>query len=574
MFLLIPFRRIGIGNEADLSRTTTDTATTTVSSKNAPQEMTQSRAKTMRLSSEQTSVKYEPGKIDIWLLGITIVIGGQYFSWNAGLEAGVYSYLIGVLLIGSAYVTLCCCMSEITGALPFAGGSYGLARCTLGFYPAFMIGCCEALEYIAYVSDSVLMIGKMIPSADPKLSPLQPLIWALFYATALYIHIKGERIFWRANMVLGVVGIGVLLLYCFCCLPYVDFNANANVPAMRFVGGFSGFMKVLPLAAWFFVGVEALNMSSDQVSRPRVVIPSAQILCVLTLSVTGIVVFLLTVSVPPSPLETAKELAPFNSTFMLVFKISTQTATILTLPATYATAFGFIWCYGKLISAMATSKLLPPILSQATETSETPYIALIGGSCLSYALCVLVYCFPTIDDYLFSVCITCAFMSYTGQCIGYISLKLNYRNIKSSNFHSPCGIPGALYSMCVWILGIIAIAGFQGHNGAEICSFLVICCGLSLYYFSYAKKRQTFSAQENRILLVAHVTKFNAKRMAAANHHNKYSINTKQGTTTGASNASATEAGSARAKTPKVTPKIHRNQIACGLVLDGTELRP
>lgn len=512
-------------------------------------------------SSEQTKVKYKPGKIDIWLLGITIVIGGQYFSWNAGLAAGLYSYMIALFLIGSAYITLCCCTSEITGALPFAGGAYGLSRCTLGFYPAFMIGCCEALEYIAYVSDSVLVIGQMIAFADPRLNSMQPLIWALFYSSALFIHIKGDRLFWRTNALLGSVSIGILLLYCFGCTPYVNFKANANDPKTRFVGGFPAFMKVLPLAAWFFVGVESLNLASDQVLQPKVVITFAQILCVLTLAVTGIMVFFFTVSVPPGPLETATELLPFNSTFVMLFKISTETATVLSLPATYATAFGFIWCYGKLISAMATSKLLPPSLSKVTGKSGAPYAALIGGSCLSYAMCIVVYCFPTINNYLFTICITCAFMSYSGQCIGYISLKFNYRNIKSSNFHSPCGIPGAVYSLSVWILCIVSVAGYQGNGGAEIFSFLTIVALLSLYYFTYAKKRQTFSAQENRILLVAHVMKFNGKRTAAANHHNRHSP--KRGTTTNASHATATETGPSQvtAKVTRTRPNTARSTI-------------
>ncbi|GAB9466634.1 Atp-binding protein [Globisporangium polare] len=112
---------------------------------------------------------YSPSKWDIWMLGITIVIGGQYFSWNAGLAAGLYSYLSAYFLIASAYITLCCCTSEVTGALPFAGGAYGLSRCTLGFFPGYLIGCCDALEYIAYVATSVVSLAKMIIEAAPVL---------------------------------------------------------------------------------------------------------------------------------------------------------------------------------------------------------------------------------------------------------------------------------------------------------------------------------------------------------------------------------------------------------------------
>ncbi|TMW58185.1 hypothetical protein Poli38472_011773 [Pythium oligandrum] len=378
-------------------------------------------------------LKYKPGKWDIWMLGITIVIGGQYFSWNVGLAAGLYSCLICYILIASAYVTLCCCASGITGALPFAGGAYGLARGTLGFLPAFLIGCCEALEYIV-------------------------------------------------------------------C-----------------------FMQVLPLGCWFFVGVEALNLASDQVEQPKRMVPFGQMMCVLTLVVSGIFVFFVTVSLPPGINVLPTELVPFNNGFEPLFNMSQTNATILSLPATYATAFGFIWCYGKLIAAMATSQLLPVFLAR-TSKSGTPYMAIAVGSTLSYIICLIVYFVPTVSKCLFNICITAAFMSYTGQCVGYIALKKNYRNIKSSHFHSPFGIGGALYSMVIWILYIISIIGFQGNGGQEImvCSIVVIL--LTVYYFAWARKRQTFSPQENKIMLVAHVMKFNVRRSMSSGTNLRKSI--------------------------------------------------
>ncbi|GAB9466639.1 hypothetical protein Gpo141_00004009 [Globisporangium polare] len=512
--------------------------------------------------------KYKPGKWDIWMLGITIVIGGQYFSWNAGFTAGLYSYMLAYFLIASAYITLCCCTSEITGALPFAGGAYGLSRCTLGFYPAFMIGCCEALEYIVYVSSSVLSLVDMVVLIVPVLDPVRPLVWAAFYISALFFHLKSDRVFWIFNAVIGFASIAIVVLFCFGALPYVSFAKYAHDPNMQFVGGFAGFMKALPLAPWFFVGVEALSLASDQVAHPKLMIPFAQVTCVLTLLVTGVMVFFVAVSLPPGIAELPEELVPFNNCFELLFGISRKLATILSLPATYATAFGFMWCYGKLISAMATSRLLPPFLARTTLRHGAPYMALLAGSALSYSMCLLVYLIPSISAYLFSVCITCAFMSYTGQCIGYIALKLNYRNIKSSNFHSPCGIPGALYSMSVWILSIIAIAKYQGNGGVEIIAFCCIAAALTIFYFAYARKRQTFSAQENRILLVAHVMKFNGKRTAAARGgaaHNKRHKGTGSGNTnnnnTSHKDASVAGRQTSPTQTSKTTSKTRNNTV-------------
>ncbi|EGZ17999.1 hypothetical protein PHYSODRAFT_501600 [Phytophthora sojae] len=300
-------------------------------------------------------------------------------------------------------------------------------------------------------------------------------------------------------------------------------------------------MKALPLAGWFFVGVEALSLSSDQVDQPKKIVPIAQVSCVLTLFAISLFVYFVTASLPPGLASLPTELVPFNRGFTLMFNIPHHVATILSLPATYATAFGFMWCYGKLIAAMAMSRLLPKFLSKTTKEHESPYGALIAGSAVSYGLCIVSYFVPAVGKNLFRICILSAFMSYTGQCIGYISLKRNYKNIKSSEFQSPFGVAGAVYSMTIWILATIAVVAFQDNDGVEIIAFGVTVTLLTLFYFGYSRTRQTFSAAENRVMLVAHVTKFNVKKVAAGRHKRgakKPSSNSKR---TGGTDTSHTE---------------------------------
>jgi hypothetical protein len=60
---------------------------------------------------------------DMWALGVSIVIGGQYFAWNEGLHAGFGSLLIATVIIASGYICLVLCIAELSSALPFAGMS-------------------------------------------------------------------------------------------------------------------------------------------------------------------------------------------------------------------------------------------------------------------------------------------------------------------------------------------------------------------------------------------------------------------------------------------------------------------
>ncbi|DAZ93198.1 TPA: hypothetical protein N0F65_011739 [Lagenidium giganteum] len=458
---------------------------------------------------------YTANSLDIWMLGITIVIGGQYFSWNSGLSAGVYSYLAGYVLVATAYVALCCCNAEITGALPFAGGAYGLSRCTLGFLPGFLIGCCESLQYIAYVASTNIQFTEMLVSMWKPLSHVRPLMWLLFYVVALAILIRGGRQLWLWNFLLGGVSLGVLLLYVFGSMAFVDYRANAVPDASKAtLNGFTGFIQALPLATWFFVGVEALGMSGDDVAKPKTMIPKAQVGCILTLVVTGALVYFVTISLPVDggidALQTS--LTPLNTGFMLILNASNTVATALSLPATFATGFGFIWCYGKLIYAMSCSKLLPGDLSRVTKDSKTPYMALIAGSVVGYFICFAAYFVPAVSEHTFIVCITSAFCSYMGQSIGYILLRRSFNQIKSSAFYNPFGIFGAIYSMCVWMLGIVSVVAFQGNGGIEIGVFMATVSMLFAFYMLVARKRQVFSSQEHKVLLVAHISKFNQRK--------------------------------------------------------------
>ncbi|DAZ94009.1 TPA: LOW QUALITY PROTEIN: hypothetical protein N0F65_001620 [Lagenidium giganteum] len=413
-----------------------------------------------------------------------------------------------------AYVCFCCCMSEITGALPFAGGAYGLARCTLGFFPAFLIGCCEAIEYITTVASTMLALVNMVVQIKPKWAGSEHVIMLMLYGSILVLHGLGPRVFWIGNIALGVTSLVIWFIYFSASISHVDFHANAVKDGSElFMGGASEFFRVFPFSAWFCLGIEVLNLASDDVANPKSTIPRAQVSCVVTLFVLSIATFLVTVSLPYSGSFTvmAYDPAPLNTGFLLGLGMSVETATALCMPAIYAAAYGLVWSYTKLLHAMASSRLLPPLLAKSTQQG-TPYIAMISGTVVSYAVCLVVFYNNSWTSNLLSVGLLFSFMSYTGQCIGYISLKRNYPSIQSSEFKNPFGIAGAVYAMTIWIIGIVCIVFCQGNGGKEIVVFSVIVTIVTAFYHLYSKKRQTFSEQENKVLLVAHVMKFNNKR--------------------------------------------------------------
>lgn len=463
-------------------------------------------------ATAQETLNYKPRKWDIWVLGMTIVMGGQSLGWNASLSSDPIYSIAAYFLVGTGYITLCSSISELSGSLPFAGGAYGIALCTLGFLPAFLIGCFEALEYIMLAASATISFGDMLAALEPSLDSYKLLVYAMLYGVSLAVNIIGDTLFWRFNIALGSLSLLILLIYCFGAIPFADFRKNYQLNTMHRNSGFTAFVQVMPWTARFFMGIEAVDLACERVIKPKIWIPFGQMTGMATLFVTRAMVLFVALSLPPGEIPLAASISPFNYCFTRLFRMSYQWATLLSVPSAYASSFGFIWAYGKILSGMSFSNLLPPIFAKCEYRTGTPAGAALCGSILGYIVCMISYFASGSSEYIGFLCLMLAFTSYIGQCVGYICLKVNYPNLTGSNFRSPFGVAGAMYSLCVWVLCFVSVAGFQSNGGKEVGAYCVVVVIVASVCLGYSKKRQTFSAAENRIMLVAHVMKFNVKR--------------------------------------------------------------
>ncbi len=67
--------------------------------------------------------------LDIWALGVGVVITGEYFGWNLALKGnGPIAVLIASLIVCLLYLTWVLVLSELSVAMPFAGGPLAYGR--------------------------------------------------------------------------------------------------------------------------------------------------------------------------------------------------------------------------------------------------------------------------------------------------------------------------------------------------------------------------------------------------------------------------------------------------------------
>lgn len=160
------------------------------------------------------------------LLAVTTVIGGQLYGWNAGFSSGFGSFFVGQVLVGLAYIVLLSCLAESSATLAFPGGTYGLARAVLGFFPGFLVGCLESAEYVFMSTASVVYIGQLFVSftnCDPN---LQPALWFIFYGFTMLTTCFDARVFWATSTLIAVVSLVLMMVYALGSLQYVNLAVN------------------------------------------------------------------------------------------------------------------------------------------------------------------------------------------------------------------------------------------------------------------------------------------------------------------------------------------------------------
>ena len=468
--------------------------------------------------------------VDMWALGISIVIGGQYFSWNAGVFVGFGSYVIAFFVVSTAYLCLVCSVAELSSGLPFAGkakvanvdqnlnnilyfagGTYGISRATAGVYLGYMAGCFDVAKTIMYVSASVLALSAMMSELCGTSQDMDPVWSLLFYVVSVIIQVAGNEYFWTTNMILAWVSFLLVVVFILGGLKYANFDEHASLEHRSgqdkwFAGGMAEFMHILPLPMWFYIGVEYISLASQDVNEPKEKIPKGYVWCFGTLVATAILVLFVACSIPPGISELSSNLAPFGLVYSRIFSMSSTMAIALSIPATFATSFGFIFCYSRQIRSMGNSGLLNPWLGKSTPKVKTPMNALIVGSIVSYLICLLVHYKPNIGVYLFNVCVIMAVSMYIFQFVSYIVFQGALRNIKRE-FRSPLGLFGAIYGLVTFSFIGLAAMFFQEDGYVALIVYLVFVGVCTIYYCFVVVGRQYFSKEEKEVLFAAHLTK-------------------------------------------------------------------
>src|SRR5436305_2594854 len=109
---------------------------------------------------KEHALKKPMGVLHIWALGVGVVITGEYFGWNGGLGvAGPIGMLLASLFVCALYMIWILSLSELSVAMPFAGGPLAYGRRAIGPWFGFVMGWSMFLESLFATIGTALATG-------------------------------------------------------------------------------------------------------------------------------------------------------------------------------------------------------------------------------------------------------------------------------------------------------------------------------------------------------------------------------------------------------------------------------
>ncbi|OLO03935.1 amino acid permease [Salinicola socius] len=234
----------------------------------------------MSLPTTTNMLKPTLGPIQLWGIAVGLVISGEYFGWSYGWGvAGTLGFLVTTLMIATMYSCFIFSYTELTTAIPHAGGPFAFSRRAFGEFGGMIAGMATLIEFVFAPPAIALAIGAYLNVQYPALDPQLAAIGA--YVIFMTLNILGVKL--AAMFELLVTSLAVIELLVFMGVVAPGFSL-ANFVANGWAGSdafsataISGIFAAIPFAIWFFLAIEGAAMAAEETRDPRRTIPKAYV---------------------------------------------------------------------------------------------------------------------------------------------------------------------------------------------------------------------------------------------------------------------------------------------------------
>ena len=234
--------------------------------------------------------------LQLWGIAVGLVISGEYFGWSFGwASAGTLGFLVTTVMVAAMYTTFIFSFTELTTAIPHAGGPFAYTRRAFGPVGGYLAGAATLVEFVFAPPAISLAIGAYLNVQFPALDPKTAALGA--YLVFMALNIAGVHLAATFELAITLLAIFELLVFMGVVAPgfsLAHFTANGWAGQAEFSWAtVPGIFAAVPFAIWFFLAIEGVAMAAEEAKDPRRSIPIAYVggIVTLVLLAFGVMVF-------------------------------------------------------------------------------------------------------------------------------------------------------------------------------------------------------------------------------------------------------------------------------------------
>src|SRR5215203_3338471 len=152
------------------------------------------------------------GTFQLWGIAVGLVISGEYFGWSYGWDkAGTLGFLVTSAFVALMYTTFIFSFTELTTAIPHAGGPFEYSRRAFGSVGGYIAGFATLVEFVFAPPAIALAIGAYVNVQFPALEPKTAAVGA--YVVFMTLNIVGVQIAATFELFVTLLAIFELLVF-------------------------------------------------------------------------------------------------------------------------------------------------------------------------------------------------------------------------------------------------------------------------------------------------------------------------------------------------------------------------
>ncbi|KAJ3400108.1 hypothetical protein HDV05_001347, partial [Chytridiales sp. JEL 0842] len=364
--------------------------------------------------------------------------------WSKGLEiAGYGGYIVASWVASLMYLCLILCLAEMCLSIPVVGGCFAFARAVGGDIMGFIVGNSEGIEYVIYLS--MVLTGTSELTAEIFEFSHQtwaPLIWVVFLLVCYFATAISSR--WSWNIMAGLTFLCFIEAISFLVFAMaktydplmwredVVIKEQLETPgkSILFPGGGIGMLSAIPIATWWFTGIEIVSLASTEAKDSVKTVPRAFVSSWIINFGLAILTLVFQVLAKPGAGSIGKEDKPMILILTTAYGPEWRKIGLgLMFPPYLITGIAVLWAATRQSWALSRSGFLPQFMSLTAPPAYVPWRASLFSAIYAFCMALVATYFKSPqqgiqpDQILLDLTILSSVMTYAGVAVVFLLFR-------------------------------------------------------------------------------------------------------------------------------------------------------